>query len=195
MARIVAEKADVVPVLAEIFRQHGYEGTSIGIISERSGLGRGSLYHFFPGGKADMAAAVLDHVSDWFEVNVFRPLEVLPPEAAINTMLDAVLTYFEGGQRVCIVGAFALDQTRDRFAGAVGSYFARWVAVLAACLRRMEPSAGTCQEQAHRMIATIQGGIVLARATGDAETFRTLINELRPNEGRTNHGAFKAHDG
>jgi hypothetical protein len=29
-------------------------------------LGKGSLYHFFPGGKEDMAKAVLDEVAVWF---------------------------------------------------------------------------------------------------------------------------------
>nr|WP_240989211.1 HPP family protein [Salipiger mangrovisoli] len=96
----------------------------------------------------------------------------------------AVLTYFEGGQGVRIAGAFALDRTRDRAAGAVAKYFTRWVAVLAACQRHVEPSAGNSEAQARRMIATIQRGIVLARATGDAGTFDALVNDLRPRDGR-----------
>ena len=51
MARTVAERSDVLPLLAEVFREHGYEGASLSLISKATGLGKGSLYHFFPGVK------------------------------------------------------------------------------------------------------------------------------------------------
>ena len=51
MAKFVNERADVLPVLVEVFREHGYDGTSLSVIGERTGLGKGSLYNFFPGGK------------------------------------------------------------------------------------------------------------------------------------------------
>ena len=57
MARMVAERADTLPGLAEAFREHGYAGASLSVIGEATGLGRGSLYHFFPGGKREMAEA------------------------------------------------------------------------------------------------------------------------------------------
>ncbi|MCA0928068.1 TetR/AcrR family transcriptional regulator [Ruegeria profundi] len=179
MTRTVAERDDVIPVLAEVFRHHGYEGASIGIISARTGLGRSSLYHFFPGGKKEMATAVLTHVAQWFETNVFTILDSLPPPAAINKMLDAVTAYFEGGNRICLVGAFALDATRDQFTDAVRSYFNRWISSLAACLERLQPTVSDALFQARRIVATIQGGIILARATEHPETFHSLIDDLR----------------
>ncbi|HKX35432.1 MAG TPA: TetR/AcrR family transcriptional regulator, partial [Rhizorhapis sp.] len=51
MAKTVKERSDIIPVLGEVFREHGFEGASLAIISARTGLGKGSLYHFFPGGK------------------------------------------------------------------------------------------------------------------------------------------------
>ena len=67
MPRIVAERSDTLPVLAEVFREHGYEGASLSLISKATGLGKGSLYHFFPGGKEEMADAVLSEIDGWFE--------------------------------------------------------------------------------------------------------------------------------
>lgn len=46
--KTVYERADIVPLLAEIFRELGYEGTSLSRITERTGIGKGSLYHFSP---------------------------------------------------------------------------------------------------------------------------------------------------
>ena len=136
MARMVHERADVVPLVAEVFREFGYEGASFSRIAERTGLGKGSLYHFFPGGKEDMAAAVLAHVDDWFERHVFAPLDADEPQAAIAAMWRSVDAYFQAGRRICLVGAFALDDTRDRFASAIRSYFLRWIAALGRALAR-----------------------------------------------------------
>src|SRR3546814_12698907 len=60
--------------LGTLFRPHGYEGTSLSVITAATGLGKGSLYNYFPGGKDEMAAAVLAHVDDWFEREIYAPL-------------------------------------------------------------------------------------------------------------------------
>jgi hypothetical protein len=50
-----------------------------------TGLGRGRPYHLFPGRKEEMARAVLDDVTAWFEANVFVPLrESGDPESGID---------------------------------------------------------------------------------------------------------------
>src|SRR5476649_1575217 len=74
MARTIAERDDVVPMLAEVFRLHGFEGASLARICEGTGLGKGSIYHFFPGGKEEMADAVLAEIGAWFRDQVYAPL-------------------------------------------------------------------------------------------------------------------------
>ncbi|WP_164094666.1 TetR family transcriptional regulator, partial [Serratia marcescens] len=59
MAPRPAGRAALIPILGEVFREHGYEGASLAVIGARTGLGKGSLYHAFPGGKEEMASAVL----------------------------------------------------------------------------------------------------------------------------------------
>ena len=55
MARVIAEREDVIPLLGEVFRTYGFEGASLARISEGTKLGKGSIYHFFPGGKEEFA--------------------------------------------------------------------------------------------------------------------------------------------
>ena len=76
MAKTVSARADLLPLIAEVFRSHGYEGATLALIGKATGLGKGSLYHFFPGGKAQMAAEVLAEIDHWFEVNILRPAQV-----------------------------------------------------------------------------------------------------------------------
>lgn len=179
MARIVMERGDVIPLLGEVFRQHGFEGASLAEITAGTGLGKGSLYHFFPGGKEEMAAAVLEDIDGWFEREVFAPLRDEPDAAsAIRASLAAVEQYFRSGRRVCLVGVFALGEVRDRFAEQVEGYFARWRTALAAALQRAgrsEPDAGDAAEEA---VLAIQGALVLARALDDPAVFTRALARL-----------------
>lgn len=114
MPRIIFEKPDAIALVAEVFRELGYEGASMSNITARTKLSKGSLYHFFPGGKEQMAAEIMAHIDAWFVTAMFKPLEEDEPRAAITRMWETTDSYFRAGRRVCLIGAFALDETRDR---------------------------------------------------------------------------------
>ena len=181
MARLVAEKADILAPLAEVFRQYGYEGASLARIGQATGLGKGSLYHFFPGGKDEMLAAVLAEIEVWFETHVFAPLAQEPASArqAIEAMFEAVSLYFHSGRRVCLMGTLALGEERDRFALAISRYFARWVEALATALTRQGLDEGDARRLAEETVAGIQGAIVLSRALDEPAVFERGLLQLR----------------
>ncbi|MGX5774648.1 TetR/AcrR family transcriptional regulator [Methylorubrum zatmanii] len=180
MARTVTERSDVLPLLAEVFREHGYEGASLSLISKATGLGKGSLYHFFPGGKAEMVEAVLAEIDGWFEANVFRPLRAGDDATAVvAAMFTTVGDYFRSGRRVCLVGALSLSDARDRFAGALRDYFARWVEALAGALIRVGHPPEHAGDVAAEVVGGIQGALVLARALDRPEVFTRIVSGLR----------------
>lgn len=178
MTRTVFEKADVIPLVAEVFRELGYEGASMSSITARTRLSKGSLYHFFPKGKEEMAAQILAHVDAWFVSEVFEPLERDEPRSAIPRMWKAVDTYFCSGGRVCLIGAFALDETRDRFAGPIRGYFKRWIEALEGALVRGGVEAAAARQLAEEAVVGIQGGLTLARALNDDAIFARTIAGL-----------------
>ena len=125
MARAVSGRDDVVARLAEVFRTHGFEGASLARIGAGTGLGKGSMYNFFPGGKEEMAQAVLTHIDGWFRSQVFEPLRTaIDSGAGVACMLDAVERYFQSGRSVCLLGVFALGHERTLFATTIRAYFA-----------------------------------------------------------------------
>lgn len=180
MVRLVNERHDVIPQLAEIFREQGYEGTSLKIITERTGLGKGSLYHFFPGGKQEMAEAVLDDVDGWFRTHIFAPLrETQDTNEAIDAMFANVETYFRSGNRACLMGVIASSGAIDIFAERVRDYFVGWRRNLAATLGRAgfaEDEAGALAEE---VLAGIQGGLILARGLEDTPAFTRVLERLK----------------
>ncbi|HEV8390414.1 MAG TPA: TetR/AcrR family transcriptional regulator [Dongiaceae bacterium] len=180
MPKIVNERADILPALGEVFREHGFEGASLSAIGERTGLGKGSLYHFFPGGKEEMAAAVLAEIDTWFAAHIFKPLrEDADAARAIAQMFDAVERYFESGRRICLVGALALNDARDRFGPRVSGYFAAWTAALEDALIRAGHGHKKARGRAEEAVATIQGGLVLARAMNDSTLFQRILTRLK----------------
>jgi len=173
----MVERGDVIPLLAEVFRTYGFEGASLTRISEGTRLGKGSIYNFFPGGKDEMADAVLAEIDGWFREQVFQPLRAAADAAqGIEQMFAAVGRYFASGRKVCLVGVFALGHERDRFTVKVQGYFAEWVAALADALER---DAGTAQALAEDTVGAIQGALVLARAAGEPELFMRALERLR----------------
>lgn len=179
MPRAIADRAEVVAALAEVFRERGFDGASLALIGDATGLGKGSLYHFFPGGKEEMAAAVLAEIDLWFRTHIFEPLRATPdPRAAIRDMLRAVDGYFRSGRRVCLVGAFALGDARDRFAAQVRGYFATWRDALADALIRAGHPQAAAAALAEEAVGGIQGALVLARALDDRRAFARALGRI-----------------
>ncbi len=180
MRRIAPDRDQLLGIVAEVFREHGYEGASLALIGKATRLGKGSLYHFFPGGKEEMARAVIAHIDGWFADNVFAPLrDSIDPRAGIEHMLEATDSYFRAGRRVCLIGAFALDESRDLFAGQIRDYFGRWVTHLADALARSGHRPGEASELAEETVAAIQGALTLARASDDTGVFSRALRRTR----------------
>jgi AcrR family transcriptional regulator len=179
MPRTIFEKPDAVALVAEVFRELGYEGASMSNITARTKLSKGSLYHFFPGGKEQMAAEIIAHIDAWFVVDMFKPLEEGEPRAAIRNMWETADRYFRSGRRICLIGAFALDETRDRFANAIRGYFHRWIEALAGALTRAGLVSIEAQALAEEAVVGIQGALMLARALGDETVFGRTLERLK----------------
>jgi TetR/AcrR family transcriptional repressor of lmrAB and yxaGH operons len=172
-------RAKLLSQLGELFRAHGYEGASLSLITQATGLGKGSLYNLFPGGKGQMATEVLSHIDDWFERNVFAPLRADQSGEGVARMFEAVDRYFASGGRVCLVGVFALGSARDVFGKKVRSYFVAWEDALIVALRRGGLTPAQAKEHAEDILLGIQGALVLARAKSDRGVFTRALKRLQ----------------
>ena len=104
------------PTLFQLFRQHGYDGVSLAKIAAATELGKASLYHHFPGGKAEMLAATLAYTQRWMEDNV---LELLQnggsPLERFQKMCDRLNDLYASGEQPCLIAALTLGAPRDVF--------------------------------------------------------------------------------
>lgn len=180
MRKEISVRGDIIPILSELFREYGFAGTSLSEITNRTGLGKSSLYHYFPNGKNEMAEAVLDDIATWFEQNVFIHLRE-PNDSAksIRAMFKSIDSYFQSGNRICLVGAFALNETRDHFLQKVSGYFKEWIDALAFALKQAGYSHSQARIFAEEVVTSIQGALVLARSLDDPSTFTRTLKRLQ----------------
>lgn len=172
-------KDEVIPKLAQVFRQYGYEGATLARLSEATGLGKASLYHYFPKGKEEMAAAVLNHVSPEFKECILAPLYGDgAPEERIRTMSKNVAEYYNHGQKTCLLAALALGDAKDLFHAQLQRALNVWVDALAQVLIEAGLDAQRSRYRAEDAILQIQGAIVLARVLDDTTPFKRVIDRL-----------------
>lgn len=187
MPRTVLDRDDAVRALAGVFRRRGFESGSLSVIQQETGIGRGSLYHFFPDGKADMARAVLAQVRGWFDEQVFEPLRTAGDAGeAVARMTQVVEEYFVSRDRVCLFAAMTLGEEQETFAREIRAYFADWVDVLTGTLHRGGISGPDAADLAVDALAAIQGGLIMTRALDDDAVFTGIVART----GRRLHAAL-----
>ena len=165
--------------LTKIFRTHGYEGASLSKISEATGLQRASLYHRFPGGKAEMAEAVLNRAGEWLEAHALKPLtEPGPPEPRLREMAQKLDEFYEGGTQSCLLDALSFGVEEGGIRDYQRAAMQAWVDAIATMLRGSGLPTRAARERAQDAVIRIQGSLVMARATGDPKPFRRTLRDL-----------------
>lgn len=175
----LASKTAVLERLMESFRKDGYDGASLAALSDRTGLGKSSLYHHFPGGKEQMARGVLAHLNAIFG-QVYEAVEAEPdPKRKLDLMLDAIDAFYAGGKKACLLERLSASVDRARFAEALRATFTAWIAVLAGIGRAAGLPAGVARRRAEDVIVRIEGALVVAAGMGDAAVFRRTLDDVR----------------
>lgn len=176
-----SSREEIILRLFDLFRRAGYEGVSIGEISRATGLGKSSLYYHFPGGKADMAAAVVAFAKGWMEAHILAPLCAADPPLAdrIDAMLAAVRELYDGGAAPCLVASMLLSRGRDPIDADVGALIRDWIDALAAALREAGLPQSEAVQRATSAIITIEGALIVARAAERLEIFKDAIDRAR----------------
>ena len=151
--------------------ERGYAATSPRDVLERAGVGQGSMYHHFRGGKHELAVAAMTGVTE----DLTGDSSTLAGEGSPLERMKRYLALPRPGTRGCRVGRMTQDPqvvTDLELSAIVGSAFevmlGRWEQVITEAVGAGELPANTVPaELARTLAAVIQGGYVLARAQGD----------------------------
>jgi AcrR family transcriptional regulator len=179
MPPALATKAEVLDRLMESFRRHGYDGASLATLSERTGLGKSSLYHHFPGGKEQMALEVLAHLNAAL-LPTFQAVDAEPdPRKKLDLLLEALDAFYEGGRKACLLERLGASVDRARFGAPLRATFSAWMSALARIGRAAGLSAAAARRRAEGAVVRIEGALVVAAGMDDPGVFRRALEELR----------------
>ncbi|MFF0248460.1 TetR/AcrR family transcriptional regulator [Streptosporangium sandarakinum] len=162
----------IVRTASRLMQRQGYDGTGIKQISQEAEATLGSVYHFFPGGKQELAVAAIRHGEKEFadELREILDGEDDPAEAVV-----ACTRRLAEGLRAsdwvdgCPVTATALG-TAGRVPDvqrAAAEAFAHWRRLVFERLRRAGLAEDDAHDLAHTVISTLEGAELAAQVSQD----------------------------
>ncbi|MFF7445452.1 MULTISPECIES: TetR family transcriptional regulator C-terminal domain-containing protein [unclassified Streptomyces] len=172
---------------AQLIRRDGVSATGMRDVAAHAGAPRGSLQHYFPGGKEQLVNEAVGWAGRYAGKRVARFLAALEKPtpsglfaAMVRQWTDEYETSgFDGG---CPVAAAVVDcaestaSTRE----AASAAFAAWREPVARALADMGVPEGRTAALATLMISTLEGALLMARAERDVRPLTTVARELGP---------------
>lgn len=179
MAKAKIDDEALLDRLIQVFRTYGFEGASLSRISEATGLQRASLYHRFPGGKEEMAEAVLARAAQWLGQHALRPLEGPgDPPTRLKRMTRSLREFYESGEKSCLLDALSFDDATSNVHNHIHDAIEYWVSSLTRIAREVGLSAAEARRWGEDTVIRVQGALVFARATGKTAAFERILREV-----------------
>ncbi len=166
-------RAALIDTAATLFRRQGYAATGLNQILEEAGVKPGSLYHHFPQGKQQLAAAVVDGAGASIEHLLRRFLAGgLPVADIVDRWVDLLIDGLTADRRDgCPIEPIATESVnasalvREASARAITA----WCRAIEERLRTDGWSAAEAESVALAVISLIEGALILSRIAGNAQ--------------------------
>ena len=159
--------------------RQGYAGTGLKQLAAASEAPIGSLYHFFPGGKAELAAATLAVAGQAYEDLVMAIFDAAPD------LLTGVEWCFEGAAATlvatdyadaCPIATVALEvaSSDESLRLVTAEVFAGWLRAATVKMADGGLPADRAEELATTVVAALEGGFLLSRAAKDPAPMQAI---------------------
>jgi TetR/AcrR family transcriptional repressor of lmrAB and yxaGH operons len=158
----------ILETTCQLLELQGYHATGLNQIIQESGSPKGSLYHYFPGGKEELAAEAVRRVGRIVLERIRQNLDALDdPAEAVETFIRRIASAVEqsgfraGGPITTI--ALETASSSERLREECQQIYAGWQAAFADKLMRSRIAEARARWLAQVIIGSIEGGIILCR--------------------------------
>ncbi len=172
-----AARTRLIETTARLLQVQGYHNTGLNQIVAESAAPKGSLYHYFPGGKVDLVVTAIEHsarqtAQKLGELAAGQPSALL----GLSAVVDHFLAEFESSafQKGCPIATVTLEQAAldDAIQAACARAYTLWQQGLATWLTALKvPNAGFLAEH---LLVLIEGAMLLSRAQRDCAPLRRV---------------------
>ena len=170
---------------ALLIRERGAHPTAIADVLQHSGAPRGSAYHYFPGGRTQLLCEAIDYAGEYIAAQIAEGARGLD---ALDSLVESyreqlIRTDYRAGCPVVAVTVEAGDPDRQDQATPVieraAAAFARWTDLIAARFVVDGIEESRAEELAMLVTTSIEGAIVVARASRDVKPLEVVHRQLR----------------
>lgn len=180
-----APREKMVVGAADMIRRRGLNATSVRELAKHTGTPLGSTYHYFPGGKEQLATEAVYWAGQELARLLAEHLARSPAEglAAFLAMWRQTIvdTDFQAG---CPMLAVSVEQQPDDGDSpalkAAADVFASWEKLLADALRDAGASRRDAAQLATLVVAAIEGAVVISRAKRSIAPLDDVAAQLTP---------------
>lgn len=165
----------------QLLAEKGYAGMELRDVAERGRAPRGSIYHHFPGGKAQLAREAAELEGATIRDLIERSLEERGLKATLTMFGEIFRRRVEDHpERIgCPVAAAALARPEDpELAATATAAFQSWERPIAAALRDEGVSRREAENFAGLVVSTVEGALIRARAAGSTDPLDSAIGGL-----------------
>lgn len=162
----------------------GFNAFSYADIADEVGIRKASLHHHFPT-KSDLAVALIDRYTATLEDALLKLSSSAEPADKKLTTYVGFYRKTLGAERACLGGmlaseALTLDKVVLRGLKRFFELNARWLTEVLAegKAKRIFILNGTASSHAHLLVSSLQGALILARATDDQKVFDQTASAL-----------------
>lgn len=167
---------------ADLIARNGVAGTSIGDVLAAAGASRGSVYHHFPGGRAQIFAEAVVFGADRIDDGLAQAARSSPSYlvADMADMWRRALTDTDFAAGSAVAAAATARGTDPAIADIAERQFVRWEDGLAASLRSRGVDGDRARSLAVTILAAMEGAVVLCRAHRSLEPLDHVVRQIGP---------------
>jgi TetR/AcrR family transcriptional regulator, lmrAB and yxaGH operons repressor len=179
MAKNVRER--MIGGAASLLSSRGLEGTSFAEVLEATGAPRGSVYHHFPGGKAELVGEAVRLAGARFVAGLERLGPATPVQAmdAITSGWRSLLTRSTCTAGCAVAAVTVVGASDETLRHEAAEVFATWTTRLTRVFTRAGLDRASARALATTTLAAIEGALILSRAQGSIEPFDVVAKQLR----------------
>jgi AcrR family transcriptional regulator len=182
---MVSPRERMVVSAALLIRERGAHPTAIADVLEHSGAPRGSAYHYFPGGRTQLLCEAIDYAGEYVAAKIAKA------RSGVDGLDDLAAYYrkqllesdFRAGCPVVAVTVEAGDPAKPDASAPVieraAAAFSRWTDLIADRLVTDGVSAERAAALAMLTTTSLEGAIVVARASRDVKPLEIVHGQLR----------------
>ena len=176
-------RARIVEEAAVLIHERGVAGTTLEDVKVAAEVSGSQMYHYFPD-KDDLVQAVIDYHADGIVSRNRQALRSANGVEAWRKMVIAAArrTKAKGG---CALGSLVgqLAETDPEARALIAAGFDQWAAAIGDGLRSLHaegklPPGVDPDDLAITLLATLEGGLLLAQAQRSTRPFETAVNTL-----------------